>query len=214
MGMSNSVNTIEYRAAPRPQLIPLWLKISYTLFVAVLVPAYIHQYPLANFLWSSDVALLLTVAGLWMESRLILTMQTVSLTIPETFWSIDFFLQLLGFRAFGMTDYMFNAQVPLLIRGLSLFHLFLPPMLWWMTLRLKPHPRGWLAQTALGWVVLLVCYFFTDPKLNINWTFGPGHQPQTAMPSWLYLGIAMLSLPLLSYGPSQLLLNYVARRRA
>ena len=41
--------------------IPLWVKLGYTLFVAVLVPIYLRHYGPANFLWFSDVALLATV---------------------------------------------------------------------------------------------------------------------------------------------------------
>jgi hypothetical protein len=44
-------------------LIPLWLKIAYTLFVCILVQVYWRQYGPANFLWFSDIALLVTVIG-------------------------------------------------------------------------------------------------------------------------------------------------------
>ena len=55
----------------RRGVIPLWIKISYTLFVAVLVPLYwVHHGP-ANFLWASDIALLATVIALWRESRML-----------------------------------------------------------------------------------------------------------------------------------------------
>jgi hypothetical protein len=49
--------------------IPLWLKISYTLFLGLLVPVYAVQYGIANFLWFSDIALLATLVALWRESR-------------------------------------------------------------------------------------------------------------------------------------------------
>jgi len=39
-------------------VIPLGLKIIYTLFVCALVPVYWRQYGPANFLWFSDIALL------------------------------------------------------------------------------------------------------------------------------------------------------------
>ena len=46
----------------RPHQIPLWLKLAYSAFVAVLVPYYLHQYGPLNFLWFCDVALLMTMA--------------------------------------------------------------------------------------------------------------------------------------------------------
>ena len=45
----------------RPNRVPLWLKLAYTLFVAVLVPVYWHHYTPLNFLYFCDVALLMTV---------------------------------------------------------------------------------------------------------------------------------------------------------
>ena len=33
------------------ELIPLWIKLSYTAFVAVTVAVYVVKYPLWNFLW-------------------------------------------------------------------------------------------------------------------------------------------------------------------
>ena len=51
--------------------IPLTVKILYTLFVCILVPTYWRRYGLANFLWFSDLALLLTMVALWLENRLL-----------------------------------------------------------------------------------------------------------------------------------------------
>jgi len=42
------------------------VKIIYTLFVCILVPVYWRYYGPANFLWFSDLALLLTWAALWL----------------------------------------------------------------------------------------------------------------------------------------------------
>ena len=70
--------------------IPLWVKLGYTLFVAVLVPIYLRHYGPANFLWFSDVALLATVPGLWAESSLILSAMTVAVGLPEILWNVDF----------------------------------------------------------------------------------------------------------------------------
>ena len=55
-------------------MIPLWLKITYTLFVSSVVPVYWRRYGPANFLWFSDIALLVTVPALWLESPLLASM--------------------------------------------------------------------------------------------------------------------------------------------
>ena len=47
---------------PSSPVIPRWLKIAYTAFMAVLIPVYWWHYGLSNFLFFCDVALLLVLA--------------------------------------------------------------------------------------------------------------------------------------------------------
>ncbi len=197
-------------------MIPLWIKISYTLFVAVLAPVYwAHNGP-ANFLWASDIALLATVIALWRESRLLTSMMAVAVLLPELGWNLDFFTRLLAGRdviGLGATAYIFNPAQPLWLRGLSLFHVFLPVLLVWMIYRLGYHRRALPATTALCWVVLPVTYLLTDPAQNINWVFGLGGQPQTWLPPQLYLAGLMLLFPLFIYLPTHLVLKKVFGKR-
>src|SRR5215510_11496420 len=73
---------------------PLWFKIAYTLFVCFLVPIYWRRYGPANFLWFSDIALLVTLPALWLESPLLASMMAVAVTLPELAWNVDFFVRL------------------------------------------------------------------------------------------------------------------------
>ena len=57
--------------AVRPRKIPLAAKVAATVFLAVLVPVYWRTYGITNFLWFCDAALILTVAGMWLESSLL-----------------------------------------------------------------------------------------------------------------------------------------------
>ena len=59
--------------------IPLWLKLAYTAFICVLVPYYLHAYGPGNLLWFCDVALIVTLVGLWTESRYLFSMQAVAI---------------------------------------------------------------------------------------------------------------------------------------
>ncbi|WP_078460281.1 hypothetical protein [Solemya velum gill symbiont] len=98
--------------------IPRCLKLAYTAFVAVLVPVYWFEYGLANFLWGSDIALLVTLAALWLESRLLLSMMTIAILIPELGWCADLLIRLtIGIDAieFKGTQYMFETSIPLLV---------------------------------------------------------------------------------------------------
>jgi hypothetical protein len=189
-------------------MIPLWIKIAYTLFVAVTVVVYSVKYSLGNFLWFSDIALLTSVPALWLESSLLASVIAVGIVLPEVLWNVSFFGQLLtGRRITGLTDYMFDPHKPLYLRALSLFHVFLPVMLLWMIHVLGYAPAAWIAQTALTWVVLPLTYLFTNPEENVNWVFGPGAKPQKRISPLIYLGLLLIGFPLLVYLPTHLLLQ-------
>ena len=193
-------------------MIPLWIKLAYTLFTAITVAVYAFKYGPGNFLWFSDIALLITVPALWLESRLLASMITTGVLLPEVFWNVAFFGRVLtGKRLAGLTDYMFDPQKPLYLRSLSLFHIFLPVLLLWMIARLGYAPGAWIAQTALAWVVLPVTYRLTDPVKNINWVYGPGTEPQKRLPPLIYLGLLMIFFPVAIYFPTHVLLQILFR---
>lgn len=136
-------------------MIPLGLKVVYTLFVFSLVPIYWRQYGPVNFLWFSDIALLALVPALWLENALLFSMMAVSVVFFELLWNIDFFFRLVTGKSFiGLSAYMFNAKISLFIRGLSGFHIVLPLLLLWMLHRLGYDPRAFLWQTIIALAVL------------------------------------------------------------
>jgi hypothetical protein len=105
-------------------VIPLGLKIIYTLFVCIVVPIYWRQYGPANFLWFSDIALLALVPALWLESALLASMLAISVVFFEVVWNIDFFFRVFtGKSLVGLSAYMFDPNIPLFTRGLSDFHI-------------------------------------------------------------------------------------------
>ena len=88
-------------------MIPISLKIAYTLFVCLLVPIYWRQYGLVNFLWFSDIALLVLVPALWLESPLLISMMALAVVLPELAWNVDYFFRLAtGVSLIGLTSYM------------------------------------------------------------------------------------------------------------
>src|SRR6202142_866205 len=112
--------------------IPLAAKIAGTAFLAVLVPVYLHTYGPTNFLWFCDAALILTVAGMWLENSLLISTCAVGILLPQCLWLADFGVNLLGFHFLNLTSYMFDRHLPLFTRGLSLFHGWLPLLLVWL----------------------------------------------------------------------------------
>jgi hypothetical protein len=185
--------------------IPLWLKLAYSAFVTMLVPAYVRQYGWRNFLWFSDIALFATAPALWLERPLVASMQAVSITVPETGWTADLLAQrLFGLRPIGLADYMFDARIPRRVRALSLFHLWLPPLLLWSVARLGYDRRAFRAQTLLTWVVLVATYHLTDPADDINWVYGLSGSPQRWADPRAYLLLVMAVYPVAFHWPAHL----------
>ena len=206
----------------KPQL-PLWLKLAYSSFMAVLVPVYWHYYGPTNFLYFCDIALILTLAGIWLESPLLVSMCAVGILAPQVLWVADFLTNLFGMPLVGMTDYMFNAQSSRFLRGLSLFHGWLPFLLVYLVGKLGYDRRAFLAWTGLAWALILICFFFMPPPapdagltpVNINYVWGPS---DSAAQSWVspavWVGGLMVGMPLLLFWPVHILLNLYAPKPA
>jgi hypothetical protein len=192
--------------------LPLALKLAYTLFVAILVPFYWITYSPWNFLFFCDLALLMTLPALWLESSLLMSIPAVGIVLPQLLWVADF---LTGSRITTMTSYMFDPKTPLFVRGLSGFHGWLPFLLIWGVWRLGYDRRAFVIWTTISTVVLLACYFLapappapaSNPNLavNVNYVYGLNYEkPQTWLPPWLWLTIMIVGFPIVFYLPSHL----------
>ena len=76
--------------------VPLWLKLAYSAFMAVLVPVYLYYYGPTNFLYFCDVALMLTLVGIWIESPLLVSMCAVGIVGSQALWIVDLLGNLAG----------------------------------------------------------------------------------------------------------------------
>lgn len=200
--------------------IPLWLKVSYTSFMAVLIPVYWHHYGPTNFLYFCDIALLLTLAGVWLEKPLLVSLPAVGILLPQTLWCTDFAVRLVGEQMTGMTDYMFDDTKPLFLRGLSLFHGWLPFLLVFLVFRLGYDRRAFKGWTATATGLCLTAFFFLpkagetlpDPNLprNVNYVFGMDDaQPQAWMSPELYLVTWIVMLVILVFLPTHFILKKI-----
>lgn len=137
-------------------------------------------------------------------------MMALAVALPQLAWNIDFFCRLIaGASLTGLSGYMFDPKISLLIRALSLFHIALPILLLWMLYRLGYDSRALVAQTLLAWTVLLVSYLFSNRSENVNWVYGFGDKPQTWMPAPLYLALLMIMFPVVVYLPPHLLFKWI-----
>lgn len=198
--------------------IPLWLKLAYTAFMAVLIPVYWASYGPTNFLYFCDVALLLTLAGMWTESPLLISMPAVGILLPQMLWCADFAVTLCGGTLAGMTGYMFDADRSLFLRGLSFFHGWLPFLLIFLVARLGYDRRALKGWTLAAFALCLTAFFWlppagavlSDPNLprNVNYVHGlDDARPQEWMPPGLYLVSWMALLLGMVYVPTHLFLK-------
>ena len=193
--------------------LPLWLKILWTVWVAVWAPLYWKHYGAQNLLFFCDLGNFFIAAALWLESPLLFSCQATGLLLFESLYTIDLLGSLVsGRHLIGGTEYMFDGGVPLFIRLLSLFHVVTPPILLWAIWRLGYEPQGWKYQTLTTWIVAPINYFWR-PEQDVNWVRGPFFREQHAMPGWLFLLAYLIVVPLLVYWPTHLVLQVWASRR-
>jgi len=199
--------------------IPLSLKVGYTAFMAVLVPYYWVTYTPWNFLYFCDVALIVTLAALWTESRFLTSTQAVAILAPQTLWVVDFGARLVsGAHLTGMTAYMFDPGIPVFVRGLSSFHGWLPFLLVGMLIRLGYDRRAFPVQAIFAVLLLGVCFYVAPAPpapvdhptqaVNINYVYGMDDtEPQTMMAPGLWLLALMAVNVVLFYVPTHLALS-------
>jgi hypothetical protein len=216
--MMNKMNP----AAPR---IPFWLKLAYSAFMAVLVPVYWVKYGPTNFVYFCDLALFLTLVGIWTEHPLPASMAAVGIVLPQMLWCVDFFAHFFGLNITGMTSYMFDSNRSLFLRGLSLFHGWLPFLLLFLVVRLGYDRRALLAWTVTAWTAMLAGYFLLPAPgatldnplapVNINYVYGLSDaQSQTWVHPLVWLLLMLTALPLLIFIPTHFLLSKTCRKAA
>ena len=222
--MSTSEKAISKQPAHR---IPLWLKVSYTTFMAVLIPVYAVNYGMANFLWFCDVALIVTLAGLWREDRLLVSIASVAIVLPQILWVIDFSYGLAtgGGTLISLAAYMFEPDRSLFLRAISLFHGWLPFLLVYAVWKLGYDKRAFRFQIVVAWVVLVGAFLALPvpagepgpldaevyPAGNVNKVLGwdDTSLPQESMPRLAWLGVLLVAYPLCIYVPSHLAFSRV-----
>jgi hypothetical protein len=196
--------------------IPVWVKLAYSAYVAVVVPCYWAAYTPWNFLYFCDIALLVTAVAIWMDSPLLVSMQAVAITVPQLLWVVDLLCRLVvGVHVTGVTAYMLDPSIPPFLRALSSFHGWLPFVLLWLLWRLGYDGRAFLLQSAAAVIVLLVSYLFAPPPppfashpawaVNLNYVYGlDDKHPQTFMAPRLWVAFMIVFHVFAIYLPTHL----------
>jgi hypothetical protein len=192
--------------------VPLWLKIGWTVWLVIWAPAYWRQYGAQNFLFYCDIGNVLIGVALWLESALVFSWVACGVLLFQTLYVVDLAGALLTARhIIGGTEYMFDPELPLYIRLLSLFHVATPPLLLWAIWRLGYDGRGWKLQTLTTWIVVPINYFWR-PQFDVNWARGLFFREQHLIPSWAYLLVYLMVVPLCVYFPTHWLLRWMSQR--
>ena len=190
-----------------PATVPSWVKVTHTAFVGALVPVYWRQYGPGNVLWFSDIALLTSVPTLWFESSLLASTQAVAVVVPESMWLVDFASGVLSRRTpIGLASYMFDPRLSRFVRGLSLFHLWLTPLLVFVISRVGYDRRALKYQTGATAAILLASWRLTKPEENVNWVYSR-REIRTPVARAAFVGCLMIAIPLLCHVPAHWLLR-------
>ena len=208
-----------------PPLIPLWLKLAYTAFMAMMIPVYLKNYGITNFLYFCDVAAIVTLFAIWVESPLLLSAMLIGAFVPQMLWVVDFLGAIVDVKVFGLTGYMFNAESPFFLRFLSFFHFWLVFLLVYLVWCVGYDKRALPLWLVIAWVLLTVCYAYMPPPspvkdpvtkeqlrdpflpVNINYVYGleGDEKAQTGMEPNAYFALYMVLLVVIAYLPTHLL---------
>jgi hypothetical protein len=181
------------------------------LWLSLWIPAYASVWGLQNFLHLCDVAVILTCAGLWTGSALLLSSQAVSSIVTDLLWDIDAGGRLLtGRHPFGGTEYLWNPSFPLAVRLLSLFHVVWPALLLWSLRRVGYDRRGFGFQILLACALLAVSRA-TDPALNLNYAFRDPLFHRSFGPGPVHVVVSVVGLAAVIYLPAHLALARLFR---
>lgn len=188
---------------------PAWVRWLALLWLVVWVPAYWRTWGASNFLQLCDVAALLTCIGLLSGSALLLSSQALPVLLVDTAWTIDAAWRLLlGHHLIGGTEYLFDAQYPLWVRLLSLFHMALPLVLIWALFRGGYDRRGLPLESMITLAVFFLARF-TSPDKNMNFAFRDPFVHRAWGPAPIHVLLSVLFMILVVYYPTDWLLRKV-----
>jgi hypothetical protein len=186
---------------------PAWLRWGVLIWLVIWIPAYWRTWGAVNFLHLCDIAVILACIGVWTNSALLISSQTVSSLLVDAAWMLDAGSRFIRGRGlFGGAEYLFDAQYPLWVRLLTLFHVVMPVLLLWALHRIGYDRRGWALQCAIALPAFAAArftapaaninYAFTDPFIHRSWGAAPIH----VLISWIFMAVVV-------YLPTHLLLK-------
>lgn len=182
------------------------------IWLAIYVPIYASTYGGWHFLMLCNLGVLLTCAGLLTGRQWLLSTQAVAAPSIALLWIADAGARLMtGIHLHGGTAYLWDSQLPLSVRVLSLYHMAWPALLGWCLHRHGYDRRAFRLQASLAAIVFAIGLWLAPVAENLNYVHQwPGAARPYAQP-WLQAGLSLAMLVLGLYWPTHLVLKRLFR---
>lgn len=205
--------------------LPRWLRVGYAAWFVVWLVAYWAYFGWQFVLWFCCLANVYALVGCVTQRPLWFSLAALASLEIQLVYALDLAM-LLGFgeSPTGATAYMLDEARPLLLRALSLFHVWMPGLLLYAIYTLGYEPRALWIQTLVALCVLPACYLLFDPSLdtndatmprvlgrpfdrdfNLNWVHAFYDRPEPSVGA-RRLWMMLIGYPLLVHWPTHLLL--------
>lgn len=183
-------------------------------WMAVWAPVYFVHHGPRNFIYLCDISVVLTTVGLWRGSALLLSSQALSSLLVESLWTVDAGARLLtGRHPIGGTEYMWQADLPLGLRLMSLFHVIWPPLLLYAIRRTGYDRRALALQAGIAAAALIAARLLGGEERNINFAFRDPFFGRSWGPPAAHLAVTWTVLVAACYVPLHLVLRRLFPRR-
>ena len=179
--------------------------------MAVWVPVVLASQGPQNFWWLCNLAQFILLYSIWTSNRLLISSQAGTVVVVGIVWSVDFVGALVtGASPFGITTYMFHADLPIVLRATSTYHVWLPVLVLWLCRRRGYDERGFRLQCVIGSIVIVGGWIFGDPERNLNYTAAPFGIEQVWLPQPVYIPLLCAATALLVYLPGHWIVKAIS----
>ena len=186
---------------------PTWMRWTALAWFLVWFPSYWRTWGAANFIHLCDTAVILTCIGMWTDSALLISSQTVGVLMVDAVWTVDAASRVLAHRALvAGNEYLLDPRFPAWIRLLTLFHLVMPALLLWGVYRMGYDRRAWALESAITLPVFVLARF-TRPTANIDFAFSDPFFHHQMGPVPIHILITWLFMVVVVYLPTHLALE-------
>lgn len=213
-----------------PTGLPSWLRAAVVAWCIFWFAAYYEYFGWQFVLWFCCMANMYVMVGCITNKALWFSLAAIAALGVQALYTLDFAaLCILGESPTGATAYMLDENRPLWLRGLSLFHVWMPALMVFAIHKLGYDRRALWIQTPLALCILPLCYFAFDPALqtndpifpmmggvpfdrdfNINWVHAFYDRPEPKIGT-RRLWAMLIGYPLLIHWPTHWVLSRTSR---